>query len=116
MVQKHYKVVSIDVTCPQVVMGIGVLILMVSTVSVLISNMEDTTTTPKSVDYLWPQPKMPDNFPIVEDHKVVLPNDADKSDGGAEKKGGGADDAHVEQYPDKLIIKTEASEGKQSST
>ena len=108
---------SVDVICPQVVMGIGVIILMVSTVSILISNMEDTTTMPKAADYPWPQPKMPDNFPIAKDYKDLLPNGAGKSEGGAEeKKGGGAGDAHVEQYPDKLVIKTEASEAKQSST
>ena len=79
--------------------------------------MEDTTTTPKSVDYLWPQPKMLDNFPVVKDYKDVLPNDADKSEGGAEDKGGGgAGDTHMEQYPDKPIIKAKASEVKHSST
>ena len=90
-------------------MGIGAIILMVSTVSILISNMEDTTTTPKSVEYLWPYPKIPDNFPVLKEYK-----DVDKSEGGAE--GGGADDAHVEQYPNKPMIKAEASEAKQSST
>ena len=71
---------------------------------------------PKSADYPWPQPKMPDNFPVVKDYKDVLPNGADKEGGAKEKVGGGGGDTHVEQYPDKPIVKTEGSEAKQSST
>jgi len=88
-------------------MGIGVLILMVSTVSILVSNMEDTTTS-KSNGYPLPQPKIPDGFPELKEYK-------DTGDVAEDKKGG-ADDTHVENYPDKPITQAKASETKQSST
>ena len=95
-------------------MGIGLLILMASTVSILVSNMDDTSDIPKPIDYHWPQPKPADNFPALKN--VVLPSELVKHEGGAKDKEGGADndDAHVEQYPDKVVA-TEATEAKQSS-
>ena len=105
-------------------MGIGLVILMASTVSILVSNVDEAPSKPKSLDYPWPQPKLVDTFAALKDLKV-LPNDIDKplenvdktedKGGGAEhKKGGGAGDIHVEQYPDKPI-KTEATKETQSS-
>ena len=89
-------------------MGIGVLILMVSTVSILVSNMEDTTTTKSNGDP-WPQPKIPDGFPpTVKDYKDTVDATEDKK--------GGAVDTHVENYADKLITQAKTSETKQSST
>lgn len=99
-------------------MGIGLIILMTSTVSILVSSMDDTSDVPKAIDYHWPQPKLPDDFPVWKDHEDILPNDADKvvqHEGGAEDKGGGGGgDTRVEQYPDKAV-KGEATEAKQSS-
>ena len=94
-------------------MGIGLLILMASTVSILVSNMDDTSDVPKTIDYHWPQPKPADDFPAL---KNALPNELAEHDGGADNKEGGAnnDDTHVEHYPDKVIA-TEATEAKQSS-
>lgn len=96
-------------------MGIGLVILMASTVSILVSNMDNAAGTSKTADYFWPQPKTIDDFQV---HKDVPSNNVDKlvkNEGGVKDKGGGAGDTHVEQYPDKPIKATEASEAKQSS-
>lgn len=85
---------------------------MASTVSILVSNIDDTTSDPKSADYFWPPPKIPDDFRIFDNRQDVLPDDADK--GGAEDKEDGAPDTHIEQYPDKPIT-AEATDATQSS-
>ena len=93
-------------------MGIGLVILMASTVSILVSSMEDNKTgTPKSVDYFWPQPKAPEDFINLDSDKDVLSNNG----GVAADKEGGAANVHIEQYPDKPIKTVEASEATQSS-
>ena len=108
-----YRTVGVIVKAicfPQMVMGIGLVILMASTVSILVSNVDNNTTKPKSsIDYMWPQPKLPDDFLLVKDHEGVETKDADKKVvGGAESKRGGAGNIRVEQYPDK-DVKTDIS-------
>ena len=83
---------------------------MASTVSILVSNIDDTSSeVPK-----WPQPKPADTFPAL--NNIALPSELTIHEGVAEDKEDGVNngDAHVEQYPDKVVA-TEATEAKQSS-
>jgi len=102
-------------------MAIGLIILMASTVSVLVSNMDEAPSKPKP-GYPWPQPKPADTFAALNDFKVP-PNDADKpmeneagdkGDGADDKKGGVVDGTRVEQYPDKPIKMEDVKETQSS--
>jgi len=92
------------------VLGIGLIILMASTVSILISNMDDTESDhDQPIKYPWPQPKMVNDFPAIHEEidvpkEVDSPVDALQNVDGAEDKGGGADDSRVEQYPDQPVL------------
>ncbi|XP_065898646.1 putative sodium-coupled neutral amino acid transporter 10 isoform X2 [Dysidea avara] len=97
-------------TTAKVLLGIGLIILMASTVSILISNMDDAEVDHnRPIKYPWPQPKMVDNFPAIHKEidvpkEIENPVDVLQNVDGAEDKGGGADDSRVEQYPDQPMM------------